>query len=140
MFALVHASAIWLQSASGTLFRNPRTSRKISGSSVLEIYAGDPMAQVYPFRALRYNPDKVSFDRVLTQPYDKISQAAQERYYNSDPHNLIAIEKGRTFPTDNSDNNVYIRARAALQKWIDQVVVQQDHAASFYAYSQEYAV
>jgi len=76
------------------------------------------MAQVYPFRALRYNPDRVSFDRVLTQPYDKISPAAQERYYNSDPHNLIAVEKGRTFPADNAENNVYTRARAALQKWI----------------------
>jgi uncharacterized protein (DUF1015 family) len=98
------------------------------------------MAQVYPFRALRYNPDRVSFDRVLTQPYDKISPAAQERYYNSDPHNLIAIEKGRTFPTDNAENNVYTRARVAMQKWIAEVVVQQDHAASFYAYSQEYTV
>src|SRR5256714_687069 len=105
-----------------------------------EILVGDSMAQVYPFRALRYNPDRVSFDRVLTQPYDKISPAAQERYYNSDPHNLIAIEKGRTFPTDNAENNVYTRARAALQKWIAEVVVQHDHAASFYAYSQEYAV
>ena len=98
------------------------------------------MAQVYPFRALRYNPDRVSFDRVLTQPYDKISPAAQERYYNSDPHNLITIEKGRTLPTDNAENNVYTRARAALQKWIAEAVVQQDHAASFYAYSQEYTV
>ena len=98
------------------------------------------MAQVYPFRALRYNPDRVSFDRVLTQPYDKISPAAQERYYNSDAHNLIAVEKGRTFPADNGESNVYTRARAALQKWIAEVVVQQDHAASFYAYSQEYTV
>ena len=99
------------------------------------------MAQVYPFRALRYNPDKVAFDRVLTQPYDKISPAAQERYYASDPHNLIAIEKGRVLPGDDpKSNNVYTRARAALQNWIATVVVQQDHAASFYAYSQEYTV
>jgi uncharacterized protein (DUF1015 family) len=98
------------------------------------------MAQVYPFRALRYNPDRVSFDRVLTQPYDKISPAAQERYYTSDPHNLIAVEKGRSFNTDTADNNVYTRARASLQNWIDEVVVQQDHAPCFYAYSQEYTV
>jgi uncharacterized protein (DUF1015 family) len=98
------------------------------------------MAQVYPFRALRYNPDRVAFDRVLTQPYDKISPAAQERYYASDPHNLIAVEKGRVFPTDKPGDNVYTRAHAALQSWMDQVIVQQDHAASFYAYSQEYTV
>ena len=53
------------------------------------------MAQVYPFPAYRYNGSRVAFDRVLTQPYDKISPAAQEKYYAADPHNLIAVEKGR---------------------------------------------
>jgi len=33
------------------------------------------MAQVFPFRAFRYNPDRAPLDRVLTQPYDKISPA-----------------------------------------------------------------
>ena len=56
------------------------------------------MAQVHPFRAYRYNPAKVPFSRVLTQPYDKISPAMQEKYYAADPHNLIAVEKGRIFP------------------------------------------
>jgi uncharacterized protein (DUF1015 family) len=98
------------------------------------------MAQVHPFRALRYNPDRVSFDRVLTQPYDKISAPAQERYYASDPHNLIAVEKGRSFSTDTPADNVYTRAAAALQNWMHETIVQQDHAASFYSYSQEYTV
>ena len=33
------------------------------------------MAQVHPFQAFRYNPQRVAFERVLTQPYDKISPA-----------------------------------------------------------------
>jgi uncharacterized protein (DUF1015 family) len=98
------------------------------------------MAQVYPFRAFRYNPDFVAFDRVLTQPYDKISPAMQDKYYAADPHNLIAIEKGRTFPTDTPQNDVYTRAAAALQEWIRKSVVVQDPNAAFYAYSQEYTV
>ena len=53
------------------------------------------MAQVYPFHAYRYNASRVSFERVLTQPYDKISPAMQEKYYAADAHNLITIEKGR---------------------------------------------
>jgi uncharacterized protein (DUF1015 family) len=96
------------------------------------------MAQVYPFRALRYNPERVSFDRVLTQPYDKISPAAQDRYYAADPHNLIAVEKGRTFPDDTPQNNVYTRAATALAGWIRAGIAIQDHASCFYAYSQEY--
>ena len=76
------------------------------------------MAQVHPFRAFRYNPARAAFDRVLTQPYDKISPTMQEKYYAADPHNLIAVEKGRVLPDDSAQNNVYTRAASALQDWI----------------------
>jgi uncharacterized protein (DUF1015 family) len=98
------------------------------------------MAQVYPFHAYRYNPSLVSFDRVLTQPYDKISPAMQGKYYAADRHNLIAVEKGRAFPDDGPQNNVYTRAAAALESWINANVVAKDCAPSFYAYTQEYSV
>jgi uncharacterized protein (DUF1015 family) len=98
------------------------------------------MAQVYPFRAFRYNPAHAPFDRVLTQPYDKISPAMQEKYYAADPHNLITVEKGRSYPDDGPQNNVYTRAAAALQDWIHNSIVVQDPAPSFYAYTQEYSV
>jgi len=98
------------------------------------------MAQVYPFRAHRYNPALAPHDRVLTQPYDKISPAMQEKYYAADPHNLITVEKGRVFPNDAPGNNVYTRAAAALAEWIKKSIVVQDPAPSFYAYTQEYTV
>jgi uncharacterized protein (DUF1015 family) len=98
------------------------------------------MAQVYPFRAFRYNPARAPFDRVLTQPYDKISTAMQEKYYAADPHNLIAVEKGRGYPGDTPQNNVYTRAGAALNDWIRENLVMQDPEPAFYAYTQEYTV
>ena len=98
------------------------------------------MAQVFPFRALRYNPALAPFQRVLTQPYDKISPAMQEKYYAADPHNLIAVEKGRSLPSDTPKNNVYTRAASALSDWISNGILRQDPEASFYAYSQEYTV
>jgi len=98
------------------------------------------MARVYPFRAYRYNPEVAPFGRVLTQPYDKISPAQQEKYYAADPHNLITVEKGRGYPNDSPQNNVYTRAAAALNAWIAQHAVVQDAAPGFYAYSQEYTV
>jgi len=98
------------------------------------------MAQVYPFRAYRYNSSRVSFERTLTQPYDKISPAMQEKYYAADPNNLIAVEKGRAYPTDTPQNNVYTRAAATIEHWIRDDVVTQDPAPSFYAYEQEYTV
>lgn len=98
------------------------------------------MAQVFPFRAFRYNPAHAPFERVLTQPYDKISPAMQEKYYAASPHNLVAIEKGRVHPGDAPGNDVYSRAAAAIQEWIRTGIVVQDPAASFYGYTQEYTV
>ena len=96
------------------------------------------MALVQPFRAYRYNPTLAPFEKALTQPYDKITPAMQEKYYAADPHNLIAIEKGRVQKDDTRQNNVYTRAAASLNAWIAAHVIQQDSAPAFYAYSQEY--
>jgi uncharacterized protein (DUF1015 family) len=64
----------------------------------------------------------------------------QEKYYAADPHNLITIEKGRAFPNDSAQNNVYTRAASALQDWMRNNIVVQDPASSFYGYTQEYTV
>src|SRR3984893_15382729 len=122
------------------VFGKTRCSRKIEALHAAHPHTGVSMPQVRPFRAFRYNPARAAFDRVLTQPYDKISPAMQEKYYAADPHNLITIEKGRVFPNDSAQNNVYTRAASALQDWIHNDIVTQDHAPSFYAYTQEYTV
>ena len=96
------------------------------------------MAQVYPFRAYRYNPAKAPFDRVLTQPYDKISPPMQEKYYAAHPHNLITVEKGTSHEGDTPQNNVYTRAEEALNDWIAKQVLVADPAPAFYAYTQEF--
>jgi uncharacterized protein (DUF1015 family) len=98
------------------------------------------MALVHPFRAYRYNPSVAPYEKVLTQPYDKISPAMQENYYAAHPHNLIAVEKGRSLPGDTPENNVYTRAAATVRSWIAEHAVQQDAAPAFYAYTQEYDV
>ncbi len=98
------------------------------------------MAQVFPFRAFRYNPEVAPFQKVLTQPYDKISPEMQQKYYDAHPQNLIAVEKGKEFPGDASGNNVYSRAAAAFKDWEAKHAIVQDAAPSFYAYTQEFIV
>jgi uncharacterized protein (DUF1015 family) len=98
------------------------------------------MALVQPFRAYRYNRNLAASEKVLTQPYDKISPAMQEKYYAANPHNLIAVEKGRVHQDETPQDNVYTRAAASLNRWIAENVVEQDPAPAFYAYTQEYEV
>ena len=98
------------------------------------------MAQVFPFRAFRYNPELAPFQSVLTQPYDKISSEMQQKYYDAHPQNLITVEKGREYPGDAPGNNVYSRAATAFKDWESKYVIVQDAAPSFYAYTQEFTV
>jgi uncharacterized protein (DUF1015 family) len=133
-------SNLHLRIGGEALSGNPAPSRTLESSKMFESVTGEPMALVYPFRAYRYNPAQVPLDRVLTQPYDKISPAMQEKYYAADPHNLITVEKGRINQGDSAQDNVYTRAAAALQQWIEQSVVVRDPDPSFYAYTQEYSV
>jgi len=98
------------------------------------------MAEIRPFRAYRYDTNRVALKDVLTQPYDKITPEMQEGYYAASPYNLIAIEKGRVLPSDSAGNNVYTRAAAKLEEWIAAKVLVQDRAPSIYVFAQEYVV
>jgi uncharacterized protein (DUF1015 family) len=98
------------------------------------------MAEILPFHAYRYDSNRFDLKDVLTQPYDKITPAMQEKYYAASPANLIAIEKGKTFPNDTPQENVYTRAGKKVQEWIAEKVLVRDRDANIYAYSQEFEV
>lgn len=98
------------------------------------------MADVYPFRGLRYNPAKVSVEKVVTQPYDKISREMQERYYTLDPHNIVRIVLGKGSDRDSPADNVYTRAVAQLKAWRESGVLESLAAPSFAVYFQRFTI
>jgi uncharacterized protein (DUF1015 family) len=96
------------------------------------------MADLRPFRALRYNLQRVSASNVVTQPYDKITPAMQEKYYAASPYNLVRIILGRREDRDNTVENVYTRAAAFARQWREEGILQQDSEPSIYSYSQTF--
>jgi len=96
------------------------------------------MADIHPFRALRYDLQKVSASQVVTQPYDKITPAMQERYYAASPYNLVRIILGRHEADENAGENVYTRAAAYARDWRAQGILRQDSLPSIYSYSQTF--
>ena len=97
------------------------------------------MAHIEPFRAFRYDPTRVSLHEVVTQPYDKITPAMQERYYAANPHNLVRIILGKRRATDTGEDNVYSRAAKFFSDWRNDGVLVQDPEPAIYRYSQEFA-
>ena len=98
------------------------------------------MAEIFPFHALRYDAKRVALENVLTQPYDKITAEMQERYAAASPYNLVSIEKGKGFPSDSVEDNVYTRASRKLEEWLADGVLAEDHAPAIYAYFQDYKI
>jgi len=99
------------------------------------------MAEIRPFRALRYDPSQVGeLSSVVTQPYDKISAEMQARYYASSPYNLVRVIRGRIHAGDSAQDNVYLRAARCFREWIEQRVLISDSEAAIYAYDQAYEV
>jgi uncharacterized protein (DUF1015 family) len=96
------------------------------------------MADVLAFRALRYDLRRVSADQVVTQPYDKITPAMQERYYAASPYNLVRIILGRPEAQENAGHNVYTRAANYSEQWRNEGILAQDSAPSIYACSQTF--
>ena len=94
------------------------------------------MAYILPFRALRYDPQRVSPASVVTQPYDKITPAMQDAYYAASPHNLVRIILGKKEPADTDITNVYSRAAGYFADWRRQGIFLQDSQPSLYVYAQ----
>jgi uncharacterized protein (DUF1015 family) len=110
------------------------------------------MADILPFRALRYdlqnndlqnnalkqnNLKQLSTAQLVTQPYDKITPAMQERYYAASPYNLVRIILGHREP-DHPADNVYTRAAAYGREWRARGILRQDALPSIYASSQTF--
>ena len=99
------------------------------------------MARIYPFRAWHYSPSAVRLDDVVTQPYDKISPAMQQGYYQRSPYNLVRIILGlpELFDAERGES-VYSRAARDFKAWREQGVMTQEKEPCVFAYSQRFKV
>ena len=96
------------------------------------------MAEIIPFKALRYDPHQVKLEDVLTQPYDKITPEMQGKYYERSPHNLVRIILGKAGETDTDSFNVYTRASEYLHDWRSGGLLKKDAEPAIYIYSQTF--
>lgn len=97
------------------------------------------MARIYPFRAWRYNPASVPLDAAVTQPYDKISPAMQQAYYQRSQFNLVRVILGlpELFDAEPAES-VYARAARDFHAWREQGVLVQEKQPCVFAYAQRF--
>lgn len=97
------------------------------------------MAELVPIRGIRYNNELANtLASLITPPYDVISEAEQENYYQKSPYNIIRLEYGKATPEDTEQNNRYTRAAESMHAWLEKAVLKQDKEEIFYLHEQEY--
>jgi len=99
------------------------------------------MANIIPFRGLRYNTEKIKdLSLVTTPPYDIISPDSQEMFYNMHPNNVIRLELGMEHAGDNENNNKYTRAAEYLKQWIEDKTLVYESTPALYLYEQVFTL
>src|SRR5690348_4504456 len=92
------------------------------------------MADVGPFKALRYGDQPEPLGDLLCPPYDVISAEERDRLYGLSPHNFVRVE----FPKP--DGDPYAAAATDLAAWRQLGVMRQDAAAAIYVHDHEFSV
>lgn len=99
------------------------------------------MATIVPFRGIRFNPKKAgNLAELVTPPYDVINKESQEAFYRRSPYNIIRLEYGKKYDTDDEYNNRYTRAAAFFKKWQEENVLVKDKDPALYLYQQEFEI
>jgi uncharacterized protein (DUF1015 family) len=90
------------------------------------------MADVHPFRALRYDP-ALRLSDVVAPPFDTITPEHQRELYQRSPHNAVRIELAL-----DEGGSRYENAAKTLREWIDKGVLRRDGLPGFYLLEQTF--
>lgn len=97
------------------------------------------MAEIQPFRGIRYNPEKISsLEDTVAPPYDVINEASRETLYGRHPQNVVRLILGKEMDGDDEGTNKYTRANEFLSHWMKDEILIRDEVPSIYLYNQEY--
>jgi uncharacterized protein (DUF1015 family) len=99
------------------------------------------LAEIAPFRGIRYNQSVVgNLSKVTCPPYDVISPEDRVYYHQLHPCNFVRLVLGEEFENDNEHNNRFTRARDYLALWLEQGILKQDPEPAIYVYQQQYEI
>ncbi len=96
------------------------------------------MAQIEPFKALRYDPAKVGdLGKVVAPPYDVLSPAQQKAYHKLHSRNIVHLDFRMQRPGD-APAEKYRRAAEDFKRWRADGTLKADPQAALYVATQTY--
>jgi uncharacterized protein (DUF1015 family) len=89
------------------------------------------LADIKPFKAIRYTEKAGNLVNLITQPYDKIDSALQRAYYEKSAYNYCRL----ILPTE---NNKYETAQQRIRKWLKEGIVSKDTESALFVSRQSF--
>jgi len=91
------------------------------------------MAEVSPFRGIRYNTEKITeLSKVVVPPFDVISREEQQSAYATHPNNMIRLELNRGGEEADSGSDPHGLAAGHFHAWRSEGILVQDPEPAFY--------
>ena len=121
--------------------QNPayRLQRPVSCS--VPRFAGSRLAEITPFRGIRYNDGRYpDLSPVLAPPYDVISAADLEQLLHRSNRNVARLILGEQLPGPKKDPNKYALSATLLDEWLIDETLIQDRVPAVYLLDQEFEV
>ena len=92
------------------------------------------MAEIRPFRGLRFDTEKAGrIEELVCPPYDIISEEQRQGYLRENENNIIRLE----LP---AGEDPYNEAGNTLKKWRSEGILKNDEEDSVYIYEEEFTV
>lgn len=99
------------------------------------------MVRVAPFKGVIYNNQKISnLDKVMSPPYDIISEKMQDQLYKNHPKNFVRLILGKIHPNDTDTNNRYTRAEKEFKTMLEKSIFIQSDEDAIYPYQIQYSL
>jgi uncharacterized protein (DUF1015 family) len=100
----------------------------------------EPVPDIRPFRALRYDPDIAGDPALLVAPpYDVIGPALHERLLARHPRNAVRLDLPAVVAGEDPDDR-YRRVARTVAEWRSDGTLRRDPKPSVYVYEQAYRV
>ena len=89
------------------------------------------LAELKPFKAIRYTEKAGKIEELTCPPYDIISEEERKEFLKTNENNVIRLE----LPRDGED--VYKTAGELFSKWIKDGVLAKDETEGIYIYEEQ---
>ncbi len=93
------------------------------------------MAELKPFKGLRFTDKAGDIGKLCCPPYDIISPEQKQEFIKENPYNIIRLELPKTA---NDSDSAYDEAGRTLGNWLDNEILRCDSKPGIYIYEMSF--